>query len=68
MLNAPKRKCGRCKKLKPLGKYKIRHDRPTYFSWCSDCMNREGRSTDYPKIEHRGSGNANPDKDWQIGP
>jgi len=60
--------CSHCKTRKALVAFEKRIDRIGTYAWCKICMSREGRSTDYPKIEHRGSGNANPDKDWQIGP
>lgn len=48
--------CSHCKKIKPSAKFLKRQDRESFYSWCTDCMKKRGRTVEYPKIKDRGYG------------
>lgn len=56
------KRCKLCRNIKPIDDFFEREDRSAgRFEWCKICMEKNGRSPDYPPISERGSGviNAN---------
>lgn len=50
--------CKHCHSWKDVSHFNEREDRTGYYAWCIECMDAEGRSTNYPAMEERGGGKA----------
>jgi hypothetical protein len=48
--------CSHCEKNKSDTEFYKRNDRMGYYSWCTRCMKKLGRTRKYPKIRDRGYG------------
>ena len=48
--------CSKCRRFKENINFFEREDRPGFYSWCKDCMDKGARSKDYPKKRDRGDG------------
>lgn len=48
--------CSRCKRWKGIEHFFSREDNTGSYAWCKTCMEKEGRSTDYPDLSQRGHG------------
>lgn len=50
------RYCVKCQQFKRASGFNGREDRPGFYAWCSECMDEQKRSTDYPPIKYWGGG------------
>ena len=49
-------RCTRCGRALTSDHFHKRDDRTGFFAWCLFCMDKEGRSMDYPPEKERGAG------------
>lgn len=50
------KRCRQCHQLKSNADFYEREDRPALYAFCKSCMDKEGRSVDFPPVEEQGGG------------